>query len=91
MVLLDSPHFYESNGIILLANQVPGTRPSLSIFSYSDSTHFSKIFGISYMVVAIFITSIHGVFCNCELSRGHHDKSINQSMKFLTKFWVDKE
>jgi len=37
----------------LLADHVPGTMPSLSIFLYLDSTHFSEISGISYMVVAI--------------------------------------
>jgi hypothetical protein len=29
----------------LFADHVPGTMPSLSIFSYSDSTHFSENFG----------------------------------------------
>jgi hypothetical protein len=35
----------------LLPNHVPGTMPSLSLFSYSDSTHFSEFFDISHMVV----------------------------------------
>jgi hypothetical protein len=39
----------------LLADHVPGTLPSLSILSYLDSTHFSEIFGISYMVVGILL------------------------------------
>ena len=39
----------------LFADHVPGTMPSLSIFSYLDSTHFSEIFGISYMVVNILL------------------------------------
>ena len=39
----------------LLPNHVPGTMPRLSIFPYSDSTHFSELFGISYMVVDILL------------------------------------
>ena len=37
------------------ASHVPGTMPSLSIFIYLDSTHFSENFGISYMVVGILL------------------------------------
>jgi len=35
----------------LLSNHVPGTMPSLSIFPYLDSPHFSEFSGISNMVV----------------------------------------
>ena len=35
----------------LLPNHVPGTMPSLSIFTYLDSTHVFKFFGILHMVV----------------------------------------
>ena len=37
----------------LLPNYAPGTMPSLSIFSHLDSTHFSKILGILYMLVEV--------------------------------------
>ena len=33
-------------------NHVPGTMPSLSIFTYLDSTHFSEFSDISYMVIS---------------------------------------
>ena len=38
-----------------LPNHVPGTIPSLSIFIYLDSTHFSEFLGISHMVVGILL------------------------------------
>jgi len=76
----------------LLPNHVPGTMPSLSLFSYLDSTHFSGFFGISYMVVGTYMTSVTSIILDLErFYRGHGDKSMNESMKILTKSWADKE
>ena len=47
----------------LLPNHVPGTMPRLSIIPYLDSTHFSKFFGISYMVVHILLPEQLAYFC----------------------------
>jgi len=66
MVPLDSPDFHESNSVNMswnkmfeiltftfLPNHVPGTMPSLSMFSHLDSTHFSEFLGILYMLVEV--------------------------------------
>ena len=50
-VLLWCQNTFYKVGFIFLVNYVPGTMPSLPIFQYLDSTHFSKSNGIWYMVV----------------------------------------
>ena len=68
-------------------NHVPGTMPSLSLFSYLDSPHFSEFFDILYMVIGCFITTVHSLF----LYLACFPVVMNESMKILTKSWVNKK
>jgi len=43
-------------------NHVPGTMPSLSLFLYLDSPHFSEFSNILYMVIGCFITIVSSLF-----------------------------
>jgi len=45
-----------------LPNHVPGTMPSLSIYIYLDSTHFSEFSGVLYMVIAILFPLMACIF-----------------------------
>jgi len=47
---------------IYFPNHVPGTMPSLSLFLYLDSPHFSEFSGVSHMVVGCFITTVSSLF-----------------------------
>jgi len=42
---------FEILTLTFLPNHVPGRMPSLSIYIYLDSTHFSELFDISYMLL----------------------------------------
>ena len=44
---------FENLTFTFLPNHMRGTMPSLSIYIYLDSTHFSQFLGILYMVIAI--------------------------------------
>jgi len=56
-------------------NHVPGTMPGLSLFPYLDSPHFSEFFGISHMVVGIFMILVTSIILDLErFYRGHGDK-----------------
>jgi hypothetical protein len=47
---------------ICFPNHVLGTMPSLSLFTYLDSPHFSEFSGISYMVVDCSINIVSSLF-----------------------------
>jgi hypothetical protein len=47
---------------ICVPNNVLGTMPSLSLFTYLDSTHFSEFYGISYMMVDCIINIVSSLF-----------------------------
>jgi len=67
---------------ILFPNHVPGTMPSLSIFLYLDSTHFSEFFDISYMVIGYFMTSVTSIMLDLErFYCSHGDKSMNENFE----------
>jgi len=47
---------------ICFPNHVLGTMPSLSLFTYLDSPHFSEFYGVLYMVVYCIINIISSLF-----------------------------
>jgi hypothetical protein len=53
---------FETLTSICFPNHVLGTMPSLSLLTYLDSPHFSKFYGISYMVVDCIINIINSLF-----------------------------
>ena len=69
---------------IYFPNHVPGTMPSLSLFTYLDSTLFSESFGISHMVVGIFMILVTSIILDLErFYRGHGDKSTSENFDYV--------
>jgi len=53
---------FENLTFIFFPNHVPATMPTLLLFTYLDSPHFSKFYSILYMVVGCFITIVSSLF-----------------------------
>ena len=69
---------------IYFPNHVPGTMPSLSLFLYLDSPHFSESFGISHMVVGIFMILVTSIMLDLErFYCSHGDKSMNENFDYV--------